>query len=762
MKKLTAILILLLIFKNINCQTVGLVLSGGGAKGLAHIGVIKALEENNIPIDYITGTSMGAIVGGLYAIGYTPDEMIAAFKSKDFYYWSSGKLNETHKHIFNERIADASILNFEVSADSSFFKPLLPSNIVPTNQMDFAFMKIFAAGNASANNNFDNLFVPFRCVASDIQNKIHILFKSGDLGDAIRASMTIPLYFKPLIIDGKMLFDGGIYNNFPWKEMKFEFNPSFIIGSKVANNTKPPKEDDIFLQLENMIVGQTDYTIPDSLGYLIETNLKDIEILDFTKIDYIVNEGYNNTIKNIEMFKKSINRTISIEEINKRRNEFKKNLPELKFRNLNISGINSKQKEYILKSIKKKSEFFSMQTAEEEYYRIITDEFVKRMYPKVKYDSTSKLSELDLLISLKKNIDISLGGNLSSSSINQGFFAASYNFFGKTANMLYANIYFGRLYSSLNLSLKKKIPFKVPLSITTSVILNRTDYYRSSNQLFFEDVKPSFLIKNDAFGHIEFTAPISKSIIVSQNNSFGTLINEYYQIADFSRSDTPDRTYFTFVNNSFKIEKKTLNKKQYAFRGRNMYLKFNYIYGKEEHVPGTTSIDLLTSYKYHSWFNLMLHNESYHRVYKDKIWIGVLFQANYSNKSVFSNYTSTILTSQSFSPSPHNRTLFINGLHSDKFFGIGIIPNIKLHKEIYLRVEGYLYTPITIISRNIDNKAYYSDNTSTYKLFGSVGLVTHTPVGPLSLSLNYYPGEIKEYYLVFNYGFILFNRKGLE
>ncbi|MDE7452384.1 MAG: patatin-like phospholipase family protein, partial [Paramuribaculum sp.] len=74
-------------------QAVGLVLSGGGAKGIAHIGVIKALEENNIPIDYITGTSMGAIIGGLYACGYTPAEMLELIKSKDFEYWSSGKID---------------------------------------------------------------------------------------------------------------------------------------------------------------------------------------------------------------------------------------------------------------------------------------------------------------------------------------------------------------------------------------------------------------------------------------------------------------------------------------------------------------------------------------------------------------------------------------------------------------------------------------------------------------------------------------------
>ena len=92
-------------------QGVGLVLSGGGAKGLSHIGVIKALEENNIPIDYIGGTSIGAIIGGLYAIGYTPDQMIDLFKSKEFEAWSKGKAEIPYAAFFYQNAPDATMAN---------------------------------------------------------------------------------------------------------------------------------------------------------------------------------------------------------------------------------------------------------------------------------------------------------------------------------------------------------------------------------------------------------------------------------------------------------------------------------------------------------------------------------------------------------------------------------------------------------------------------------------------------------------------------
>ena len=103
---------------------VGLVLSGGGARGLAHIGVIKALEENHIPIDYISGTSIGAIVGVFYALGYTPDEMLQLFKSQEFKYWSSGDIPERYRYYFLQYGNDARLLTLSVARQDSLLWPL--------------------------------------------------------------------------------------------------------------------------------------------------------------------------------------------------------------------------------------------------------------------------------------------------------------------------------------------------------------------------------------------------------------------------------------------------------------------------------------------------------------------------------------------------------------------------------------------------------------------------------------------------------------
>ena len=197
MRKITVIIALFLAaIQIVSAQKVGLVLSGGGAKGAAHIGVIKALEENNIPIDYITGTSIGAIIGSLYAMGYSPEEMLELMLSKEFSYWQTGTVEEQYTYYFKEPYPTPEFAHFSIDmSDSLQIKAsFLPQSLINPIQMNQAFMALFSQATAKAGWNFDNLFVPFRCVASDIYTKKPIIFKNGDLGDAVRASMTSVSY----------------------------------------------------------------------------------------------------------------------------------------------------------------------------------------------------------------------------------------------------------------------------------------------------------------------------------------------------------------------------------------------------------------------------------------------------------------------------------------------------------------------------------------------------------------------------------------
>ena len=216
------LLVSLYVWVHVPAQTVGLVLSGGGAKGIAHIGIIKALEENNVPIDYVAGTSMGAIVGAWYAMGYTPDDMLNLILSDDFNLWSRGIFDERYVYYFKKPDPTPEIVTFNVALqDSTKFEPhFLPNSLINPFPMNYAFMSLFAPYSAQCGGNFDNLFVPFRAVASDVYHKRELVLRDGDLGDAVRASMSFPFVFKPIEIDSVLVYDGGIYNNFPVDVMK--------------------------------------------------------------------------------------------------------------------------------------------------------------------------------------------------------------------------------------------------------------------------------------------------------------------------------------------------------------------------------------------------------------------------------------------------------------------------------------------------------------------------------------------------------------
>lgn len=327
-------------------QKVAVVLSGGGAKGVCHIGVLKALEEAGIPIDYIAGTSMGAIVGGLYAAGYSPGEMEQLVTSPEFTEWVSGRIDPQYIYYFRKPYADASWMTFKFKYDS-VLQTQLPTNIVSPVRMDFAFMELFANASAAANYNFDSLMVPFRCVASDVDANKPVVLKSGDLGSSIRASMTFPFYFKPIRINGKLLFDGGMYNNFPSDVAYEDFFPDIIIGSKAAQNAQPPSDDNVVSQLTNMLMEKSNYNVICESGVMIEPQLKVVNVIDFSHTQEFIDSGYVAAQRKIAEIRQFVLDSVSPAERIAKRKAFNDLKPEYLVKNYSITGLTSGQYTYI-------------------------------------------------------------------------------------------------------------------------------------------------------------------------------------------------------------------------------------------------------------------------------------------------------------------------------------------------------------------------------------------------------------------------------
>lgn len=190
---------------------VGLVLSGGGARGAAHVGVLKVLEENKIPVDVIAGTSFGAIVGGLYASGYTADQLEIILKNIDWEQTLSDTAPRNKKKFRRKREDDAFLIKFKVGFDDGTLK--LPTGLITPNNLRLTLADLVS--HTAHIDNFDDLSMPFRAVATDLENGEAVILDEGNLASAMVASMTVPALFPPVEHDGKLLVDGGIANNIP-------------------------------------------------------------------------------------------------------------------------------------------------------------------------------------------------------------------------------------------------------------------------------------------------------------------------------------------------------------------------------------------------------------------------------------------------------------------------------------------------------------------------------------------------------------------
>ncbi len=759
----TLIFIIVLITAEIqaNAQTVGLVLSGGGAKGLAHIGVIRVLEENNIPIDYVAGTSIGAIVAGLYAAGYTTQEMEQLIKSDDFYFWSTGKIQKDYRYYFKRPEPDPAWIDIRLEKRNEKVKLLPPTNIIPDNQMDFAFMELLAATNAACKNNFDSLMVPFFCVATDINKSEPVILRSGDIGTSIRASMTVPLYFKPVKIDGALLFDGGIVNNFPTDVMKKDFKPDFIIGHKVSKDIKEAESDDIMGQITNIVMRPTNYYIPAGEGILLDTNFDNVGLLDFNKIDMALAEGMKTTYQSIADIKNRIKRRVTKEEVQEKRERFNARKPGLFFQNIQVEGVNDPMLiKYIIQSIKGKYDVISLSTFKREYFKLIADEHIKSIMPISRYNRETGYYDVHLEVEPQKKMEINIGGNISTKPINQGFASFNYRTYKHQAYTLTSNIYFGRFYSSFKLGARIDFPATFPYYVAAYTTFNRWDFFASSSELFFEDVRPPYIIQNENNTRIEAGFPLKLHSKFFGGVSFSESIDQYYQTDIVSKKDDPDKTRFGAFSPVIGFENNSLNYKQLADEGAFRHVSLKYISGKESLTPGTTTpVNSKPKDKNHSYLQFEASTTRYFNL-GHSFTLGFRADAVFSGKNNFSNYRSTKLSSPGFYPTPHSKSLFIENFHSNNYVAGGLNTIFKLASNLNLRLEGYAFVPVNEALPSTFTSSGTTDFIKNYYLQGMTALVYQTGVGPLSMSLSYYEKNNSRLYFLLSFGYVLFNNRG--
>ena len=282
---------------------IGLALSGGGARGAAHIGVLRVLEEQRIPVDCIAGTSMGAIIGGLYAAGYGVDELEGIISDTD---WNSALDDDTPREdkSFRRKRDDSTYLIKSKPGISDDFELQFPSGLIQGQNVDLLLERLTLA--VSGVHDFDSLRIPFRAVAADIATGEEVVLGSGSLATAIRASMSIPGGFAPVRIDGRMLIDGGVANNLPVSVVR-DLCADVVIAIDISTPLAKPEDIRSVFSVASQLTGfltrrNTEQQIaslaPDDV--LIVPDLRGVDTLDFNAALDAVPRGRKATLAGLD------------------------------------------------------------------------------------------------------------------------------------------------------------------------------------------------------------------------------------------------------------------------------------------------------------------------------------------------------------------------------------------------------------------------------------------------------------------------------
>lgn len=751
-------------------QKVGLVFSGGGAKGLSHIGTLKALEENHIPIDYITGTSMGGIVGAMYAAGYSPKEIEEIALSKDFQNWVNGRYTSDYTYYFQKNAPNASMLTAKVAIDTGFHFSFR-SNIINDIPLNFAFLELFSQASAVSKDNFDHLFVPYRCMVADVLSQKSITVGKGNLAEAVRATMTVPIIYRPIKLDGKYVFDGGLYNNFPADVMEKEFKPDYVIGVNVSSKTYneyPKNIDDRLMNrfLVYMFLSKSDSTMIGKNGVYIQPDLGDYSVTNFAPVEDLIKKGYDATMADMPRIKVLIKNRVDPAALEKKRAQFNAKKPDLNFSNIIVSGVNSQQKKYVERLFKSDKATFNLQDIKRGYYKLVADQTFETIYPKISYQPLSDSYTFEVVAQPKKSFKLDLGGNISTRPISNVFLGAEYNYLNRKAYTFGTSFYSGRFYESVQVNGRIDYPTKLPLFLAAELTYNHWNFYNTS-KIFIENPRPIYIEQSDRKIDLAMGAPLNYNTKVVLHASFINNNDRYSPNNTFAVGDLLDQTIFNGFRGSLNLEKNSLNRKQYATNGQSFSLSVNYTTGRENYNPGNIFRNTPGLAKapgasnLRQWGTIKLSQENYFFHLK-KYTLGYIVEGVISNQPLFNNYYATLLVSPAFYPLQDSRSLFLDKFRATTYAAGGIKNIYNFKKNLDFRLEGYLFLPHKEFELNNFQDIDYAKAISKIRYAATAGLVYHTPVGPVSLSYNLYNDAIKRNGVLLHIGYLIYNKRSIE
>ncbi|MBD5315698.1 MAG: patatin-like phospholipase family protein [Bacteroides sp.] len=720
-------------------QSVGLVLSGGGAKGIAHIGVIQALEDHNIPIDYIAGTSMGAIVGGLYASGYTPAEMMELILSKGFGYWSTGTIDPKLTYFYSEPEKTPAFVTIPIGRRDSTGNAasILPTSLINPLPMNFAFMELFSAISAQCGNDFNNLFVPFRCVTSNVYAKHKIVCRNGALGDAIRASMSFPLVFHPIEMDGVLVYDGGIYDNFPVDVMREDFAPSIMIGVDVSAPDKKPMRNDLIQQLEDMIIQNNDYSLPDDEGIRIKINLQEFSLLDFPKAKAIYDIGYRRAMEMMDSITTRVTARIPSEARSLRREVFKSRTPYLRFDSVHVTGGTPSQDRYLAHIFESHnhSDTFGITHARDAYYRAITPGTLRNFVPNTVYNPRTGLFDLNLRAYVREPFRAGFGGYISSSTSSMLFASLSYNTLSFHSFGASINGWLGQSYMAATVNARINFNTHVPSYLRLEGVVKRKKY-SENDHLFYDFNQPAFITNSEVFARLLGGCAVGTRGKFEAGAGVGHLTDRFYQtnIKDFVNT-ARDRDIRDLGQVIARYHYETLNDKVYPSAGASYKLTAMGVYGNSSYTFAQhTDTESETDHTY--WGQVEAETRNYFTLGRH-FSLGLEWSALVSTRKLYDSYVRSLVEAPTFNPTSSSYNSFNSAFRANSFTTLGVVPVVRVTDNFQLRTNLHLFLPLRAIEEAPDFSACYGRWLYDPEFFGEVAGVVHLPSVAITAYANY-------------------------
>ncbi len=721
---------------------VGLVLSGGGAKGIAHIGVIQALEDNDIPIDYITGTSMGAIVGGLYASGFTPAEMLALIASPGFAEWSTGQIDPDYLYYFLSQEQTPSLVRINLGKDSTSIKSVLPMSLINPIPMNMAFLDIYSRYTAQCGGDFDRLFVPFRCVTSDVYAKHKVVLGCGSLADAVRMSMSFPMVFEPIELDGVPMYDGGIYDNYPVDVMVNEFDPPKLIGVNVGSKDAPPSSRNPMSQLEEMIMQPNPYPFPNDKGVNIRIDLDEFGLLDFGKYQQIYDIGYRRGLEMIDSIRMKIKSVAPRDEVRLRRDAFKKATPEMKISQVNVTGGTEAENAY-LKSLftpPKGEKTLTFDQARDAYYRAISSDKLQNFVPTPVYNPADSTFTLNYKAVVKENYTVGIGGYVSSSTNSMLFFHTGYNTLSFKSLNANINGWLGQSYLAGQGEFKVYYNTRRPSSLTLRVVGSQLKYHETE-KLFYEIKEPDFIRRSEFFAQGFLTiGPTLRSRLDIQLG-WGHLTDRYHSdLGDVTTLAGRDKGVFNLWQAALKWEHNTLDDTALPSAGSRIHaiamgVTGKYRYTSDNPLKPGAGCNV-------NWVQLDMGALHYWQLGR-RLAIGTGARALLSTRKLLPTYEASIVAAEALHPTPASYNLFTRALRANSFATVSVEPVWKLSDSFQIRgaFDGFL--PLRQIQPDTDGPgAHYGRWLSDPEFFGELQLRLKLPLGSVSAYGNYTTGGV--------------------